>query len=81
MFGGSRGGGLGEEVGLLRLGGGGGALLGSLSPWNGGGTPNLVLGSLSSSMGVLGGLGGGGGPGFARVEDALCLVGSVGGLE
>jgi len=60
-------------VGWLRIGGGGGTgpLLGVeggptvLCPINGGGTPNLEPlspGSYESSIGVFGGLGGGGGP-------------------
>lgn len=76
-----------DEVSLVFRGGvGKGALLGGgggtfgavvLSPVNGGGTPNLGFDS-SSSIAVLGGLGGGGGPGFARFDDALGLEGNAG---
>lgn len=60
-------------------GGGGGAADDFLSPWNGGGTPNFVLFSLSSSsIGILGGRGGGGGPGFATLEDARGRLGRLG---
>ncbi len=47
-----------------RLGGGGGGAEDLRSPTNGGGTLNIPCGS--SSMGVFGGRGGGGGPGFAK---------------
>lgn len=71
VFGGSDGG----TEGVLRLGGGGGTgpRLGGgtgaelfRSPKKGGGTPHLVvsLAAVSSSTGVFGGRGGGGGPGF-----------------
>lgn len=53
-----------------RLGGGGGAD-DFRSPENGGGTLNIP--GDSSSMGVLGGRGGGGGPGFARDPDEARL--------
>ncbi len=53
-----------------RLGGGGGITDGIRSLWKGGGTPNLGFDSTVSSMGVLGGRGGGGGPGFAVFEAA-----------
>ena len=59
-------------------GGGGGAAEGVLSPWKGGGTPNLGRGPSSSSKGVLGGRGGGVGPGLRTLEVALCLVGRLG---
>lgn len=71
----------GVEVSLLgggggtgpRLGGGGGAE-DFRSPMNGGGTLNIPCGS--SSIGVLGGRGGGGGPGFAtEPEDARARLG------
>lgn len=68
----------GEEGRGARLGGGGGAEDWCLSPWNGGGTLNLGLISSSSSIGVFGGRGGGGGPGFVRFELARCLPGSGG---
>ena len=48
--------------------------------WKGGGTPNLGLPVSSSSIGFFGGLGGGGGPGFATLDVALCRVGSFGAL-
>jgi hypothetical protein len=41
----------------------------------------LGLTSASSSIGVFGGLGGGGGPGFFRFEFARCLAGRAGVLE
>ena len=62
----------------VRLGGGGGAAETDRSPWKGGGTLNFGLVSGSSSMGVFGGLGGGGGPGLARFEVARCLAGRTG---
>lgn len=65
----------------VRLGGGGGAVGTNRSPWKGGGTPNFGLASGSSSMGVFGGLGGGGGPGLARFELARCLAGRAGAAE
>lgn len=62
-----------------RLGGGGGAAEDFLSPWKGGGTPNLGLSSFSSSsIGVFGGRGGGGGPGFAIFEVARGRLGRLG---
>lgn len=70
-----RGGGGGPEP---RLGGGGGAPDGVRSPLKGGGTPNLCVGWSSSSIGVFGGLGGGGGPGFTTFDEARCLAGGAG---
>ena len=61
-----------------RLDGGGGAADETRSPVKGGGTPNLCVGWSSSSMGVLGGLGGGGGPGLATLDEARCLAGGAG---
>ncbi len=49
-----------------------------LSPWKGGGTLNLGLASGSSSMGVFGGLGGGGGPVLVTFDVARFLVGRTG---
>jgi len=60
-----------------RLGGGGGPIDGCLSPLKGGATPNFGLVSESSSIGVLGGLGGGGGPGLATLDVALGLFGRL----
>ena len=68
----------GEDCRGTRLGGGGGAIDDFLSPWKGGGTPNFGLESPSSSMGVFGGLGGGGGPGFVTFETARFLFGRLG---
>ena len=79
-----------SDVSRVALGGGGGAGprlgvgggIGELrSPWNGGGTPNFGLVSISSSMGVFGGLGGGGGPGLVKFDTALCLAGGAGVFE
>ena len=64
-----------------RLGGGGGGTAASRSLGNGGGTPNLGFASDSSSIGVFGGLGGGGGPGLVTLDDARCLAGSTGAAE
>ena len=63
---------------MFRGGGGGGAAA-DFSLWKGGGTPNLGLLSPSSSIGVLGGRGGGGGPGVATFDVALGRPGSLGG--
>ena len=68
----------GEDCREPRLGGGGGATDAFLSPWNGGGTPNFGFASASSSIGVFGGLGGGGGPGFTTLEAARFRFGRVG---
>lgn len=57
---------------MLRAGGGGGCCL---SPWNGGGTPNLrAWWDSDSSIGCLGGRGGGAGPVGARLEEPRGLV-------
>jgi len=67
--------------GVSRAGGGGGTAVlagGGGACAKGGGTGNLE--GASSSIGVLGGLGGGGGPGFARLfEAARALEGRLGG--
>lgn len=68
----------GEDCKGARLGGGGGATDTFLSPWKGGGTPNFGLASASSSIGVFGGLGGGGGPGFRTFEAARLRLGRLG---
>lgn len=79
---GGNGGGFGPLVSRLGGGGGTGPRLGGAggaetfrSPWKGGGTPNFV--DRSSSTGVFGGRGGGGGPGLVKFEPevARCRVG------
>jgi len=67
-----------EDWAGVRLGGGGGTVYGVRSAWKGGGTPNLGFISLSSSIGVLGGLGGGSGPELAKFEVAPGRVGRLG---
>ena len=69
----ARGGGGGTGP-LLGVGGGTGEVR---SLWNGGGTANRDFASFSSSIGVLGGLGGGGGPTLTVLETALCLAGGA----
>ena len=60
----------GPDAASPRLGGGGGIADGIRSPGNGGCTPNLDLVSTASFIGVFGGRGGGGGPGFAVFDSA-----------
>jgi len=64
--------------GTAERAGGGGGFDGMRGPSNGGGTAYLPDGMLSSSSGVFGGRGGGGGPGFATFEDARFLEGRAG---
>ena len=61
--------------------GGGGGTEDIWEPWKAGGTPNLGFWSGSASIGVFGGLGGGGGPAGAAFEAARCVDAGTVALE